>query len=26
VERKHGSDAEVLIVPHALHTLPVVAE
>ena len=25
VERKHGSDAEVLIVPHALHTLPVVA-
>ncbi|MCJ7621085.1 MAG: hypothetical protein MUP64_12805, partial [Anaerolineae bacterium] len=26
VERKHGSHAEVLIVPHALHTLPVVAE
>lgn len=24
VERKHGSDADVLIVPHALHTLPVV--
>jgi nickel-dependent lactate racemase len=24
VERKHGLDAEVLIVPHALHTLPVV--
>lgn len=25
VERKHGSDAELLIVPHALHSLPVVA-
>ncbi|MDH4207333.1 MAG: nickel-dependent lactate racemase [Anaerolineae bacterium] len=25
VQRKHGTDAELLIVPHALHSLPVVA-
>lgn len=25
VQRKHGTDAQVLIVPHALHSLPVVA-
>jgi nickel-dependent lactate racemase len=25
VEQKHGKDAEVLVVPHALHTVPVVA-
>ena len=24
VERKHGTDVDVLVVPHALHTLPVV--
>jgi hypothetical protein len=24
VERKHGTGADVLVVPHALHTLPVV--
>jgi len=26
VERKHGRDANVLVVPHALHVVPVVAE
>jgi len=26
VERKHGRDADVLVVPHALHVVPVVAE
>ncbi len=25
VERKHGVDADILVVPHALHTLPMVA-